>query len=136
MSPRLRMAHATPRVPEKTEQAHGVQLLRTIGAKVWVLGTVRRRGDFPGTMQTPGIADVLAFLPVRGQPNQRVFLAWECKAAGGRLRPEQQEFRDACLDAGVRHLVGGYDALIAWLVEYGHVKAESFPYYRQPKERE
>jgi hypothetical protein len=134
MSPRFRMAKAHHRVSEKVEQAHGVQLLRTIGAKVWVLGTVRRRGDHPGTMQTPGVADVLAFLPVRGEPNQRLFLVWECKADGGRLRLEQIEFRDACLAADVRHLVGDYNALTAWLTEHRYVKADSVPHYRQPQE--
>lgn len=132
----LRMAkarHQRPaRVPEKAEQAHGVQLLRSIGATVYVLGTVRAKGDFPGTRQTPGIADVLAFLPVRGEPG-RVFLAWECKAVGGRLRPEQVEFKDLCDQAEIAHVVGPFDALIAWLAVRGYVKAESFSHYRQPR---
>jgi hypothetical protein len=29
------------------------------------MGTTRRRGDYPGTMQTPGIPDLMAFLPVK-----------------------------------------------------------------------
>jgi hypothetical protein len=74
------------RVSEKTEQAHGVQLLRSLGAKVYVLGGHRRAGDYQGTMQTEGLPDVEAFLPVRGT-RRRVFLKWECKAVGGRLRP-------------------------------------------------
>lgn len=128
---KLRMAKA--RVPEKSEQLHGVQLLRSLGAKVYVLGGHRRRGDYQGTMQTEGIADVFAFIPIRGEAPRRIFLAWECKAVGGRLRPEQQEFQALCIDAQVAHLVGPLDALIAWLAARDIVKAESFPHYRQPR---
>jgi hypothetical protein len=53
------------RVPERVQQAHIIRLVRTIGGVVYVLGTVRRRGDYQGTMQTPGISDLLVFLPVR-----------------------------------------------------------------------
>jgi hypothetical protein len=65
---RLRSAKATlrlPRVSERAEQSHIVQLLRTVGGQVYVLGTTRRRGDYAGTMQTPGLPDLLAFLPVK-----------------------------------------------------------------------
>ena len=120
-----------PRVPEKAEQAHGIQLLRHLGGKVYVLGGHRRKGDYQGTMQTEGIADVFAFIPVRGE-RRKVFLAWECKAAGGRLRPEQVEFKDLCADADIAHVVGPFDALIAWLAGRGFVNANSFPTYRQP----
>ncbi len=127
------------RVPEKTEQAHGVQLLRSLGAKVYVLGTVRAKGDHPGTRQTPGLPDVEAFIPVRGaesvpgEVRQRMFLKWECKAVGGRLRPEQREYQELCAGAHVAHVVGTFDALIAWLAARGFVKAQSFPEYRQPR---
>lgn len=124
--------HRLPRVPEKAEQAHGVQLLRSIGAKVYVLGGHRRRGDYQGTMQTEGIADVFAFIPVRGE-SRRIFLAWECKSNGGQLRPEQREFRDLCQDAEIAHVVGPYDALIVWLTSRGLVKTESFATYRHPR---
>jgi hypothetical protein len=125
MKPRIR-------VSEKTEQAHGVQLLRSLGAKVYVLGGHRRRGDYQGTMQTEGIADVFAFVPVRGE-RRLVFLVWECKAEGGRLRPEQREFQQLCADADLAHLVGPFDALIAWLAARGLVKTNQFPAYRQPR---
>lgn len=131
---KLRMAKASTgrgRVPEKVEQAHGIQLLRALGSKVYVLGGHRRRGDYQGTMQTEGIADVFAFLPRRGEAS-RIFLAWECKAEGGRLRPEQVEFKTLCEDADVAHLVGPFDALIAWLAARDFVKADQFPTYRQP----
>lgn len=119
------------RVSEKTEQAHGVQLLRSLGAKVYVLGGHRRAGDYQGTMQTEGLPDVEVFLPMR--VGRRVFLKWECKAVGGRLRPEQREYQELCLVADVYHVVGPFDALIAWLAEYGYVKADNFPHYRQPQ---
>lgn len=121
-----------PRVPEKVEQQHGLQLLRSIGARVYVLGTVRRRGDYPGTMQTPGVADVFAFLPKRGNQRRRA-LWWECKAAGGRRRPEQIEFQELCGETDLEHVVGTFDALIAALDGLGYVKATQFPHYRQPR---
>jgi len=127
------MAVKLPRVPEKVEQQHIVQLLRTIGGRVWVLGTKRRRNDFHGTMQTPGVPDVLAFLPVRAEPGRFVFVWIECKARGGRLRPEQAQFQALCDAAAVAHVVGDLDTVIAWLVLHGHVQADQFPHYRQPQ---
>jgi len=121
-----------PRVSEKAEQHHIVQLARSIGGQVWVLGTTRRRGDFAGTMQTPGVSDLILFVPRRPEGRELVFL--EVKGQGGRLRPEQIQFRECCLAAGATHLVGGLDRFIAFLVERGLVKADAFPHYRQPKE--
>jgi hypothetical protein len=45
----------TRRQPEKAEQAGIVKLVRALGGRVYVLGTRRKRGDFQGTMQTPGL---------------------------------------------------------------------------------
>jgi hypothetical protein len=120
------------RVSEKVEQAHIVQLLRSIGATVYTLGTRRRRGDYPGTMQTPGIADVFAFLPPKTR-QRWVLLAVEVKAEGGRLRPEQVRFRELCLWADVAYVVGPLDAVITWLVAEHYVQASQFPHYRQLK---
>jgi hypothetical protein len=132
-----------PRIPEKAVQAHVVQLLRSIGGKVWVTGTKRPRGDFQGTRMTPGLPDLVAFLPPRAYRIQGdipyakpVLLFVECKAAGGRLRPEQQEFRDLCQDCDVAHIAGDLDAVIAWLSERHYVRASQFPTYRQPKSLE
>lgn len=117
---------------ERVEQTHGVRLLASLGAKNYVSGTVRARGDRPSTMQTPGIPDVESFLPsLGGRP--RVLLKWECKAVGGRLRPEQAAYRELCLEAGIAHVVGPLDALIAWLAREGYIRADSVPHYRQPK---
>lgn len=121
------------RVSEKAEQAHIVQLLRSIGAKVFVSGTVRRRGDFAGTMQTPGIPDVEAFLPPRWDCGLWRVLKVEVKRVGGQLRPEQAEYRDLCSRANVAHVIGPLDAVIAWLAAEGYVKTSQFPTYRQPR---
>jgi len=122
-------------VLEKAEQAHVVQLLRGLGGIVYVVGTHRKKGDYQGTMQTPGIPDVMAFMPPRvvlgvARP---VFLFIECKAKGGRLSLDQDNFRRHCADALVEHVVGGLDDVIAWLVARQYVKAEQFPHYRQPQ---
>ena len=114
---------------ERYEQADGVKLLRMLGAAVYVLGTVRPRGDHPGTRQTPGLPDVQCFLPMRG--GARVFLCWEVKSAAGRLRPEQAIFRDHCKAAGVAHVTGDLTALMAWLVSAGYLTADQLPHGRQ-----
>jgi hypothetical protein len=118
--------------PERVEQANGVQLLRSMGAAVYVLGTVRRKGDHPGTMQTPGIADVEAFLPAReGRP--RRLLKWEAKSRRGRLRPEQAVYRELCsATPGVLHVTGPLDALIAALIEHGYLRGDQVGHYHLP----
>lgn len=118
---------------EKHEQADGVQLLRTLGAAVYVLGTVRAKGDHPGTRQTPGLPDVMAFLPASRLelgPTLPRFLCWEVKREGGRLRPEQAEFRAHCQASGVSHVVGGLGALMLWLVLQGYLRRESLSHER------
>lgn len=126
---------AIKRQREKVEQQHGVETLRWLGAKVYVSGTRRKRGDFQGTMQTPGIPDVEAWLDGArvGFPGVRVLLKWEVKAAGGTLSPEQREYQQLCRAADVRYLVGDYNALIGWLIAHGYAKPEQFAVYRRPK---
>ena len=127
-------APRTIRHPERHEQNAIRGLLATLGAKVYVLGTTRKKGDYAGTMQTPGLPDLIAFLPWDGERDlTRTLLVIECKAKGGRLRPEQAEFMVMCLEAAVHHVVGGLDDVIAWLVQHGYVKADSVPHYRLPK---
>lgn len=120
------------RVPEKAEQAHGIQLLQSLGATVYKLGGARRRGDYQGTMQTEGLPDVFGFLPVRGS-TRRIAFWWECKAAGGRVRPEQRVFLELCADADLVHILGTFDDLIAWLAARDYVRTDQFPHYRQPR---
>ena len=113
-----------PRVPERVVQRQIVALLRSLGGLVWVLGTTRRRGDYQGTMQTPGLPDLIAAIKGR-------MLMVECKAKGGRLTDDQLVFRAFCLDCGVAHVVGGVDEVLAWLQQQGIVKPDAVPWYRQ-----
>lgn len=122
---------AKPIQREKVEQANGLNLLRSVGASVYVLGTRRRRDDYQGTMQTPGIPDVWFFLPSVSRCGW-----WEVKAEGGRLSPAQRAFRDSCLLANIDHIHGGVDALIAYLVSVGRLKAENVAHYRQKPPQE
>jgi hypothetical protein len=131
------------RQPERTEQAHIIRLLEQLGATVMVLGTVRPRAvpcprcgapparvDF-STRQTPGIADLEAFLPARdGRPGR--LLKVEVKAAKGQLSPDQRAYRDRCQAAGVAHVHGTLDAVIAWLHGEGYITASQVPHYRLP----
>lgn len=129
-----------PRQRERAEQAAIVRLLRSLGATVYTLGTTRRKGDFMGTMQTPGLPDLIAFIkrktwldvdtPLDGITRRVLFI--ECKAKGGRLRPEQAEFRALTLQADVAHVVGGVDEVIAWLIDQRYLKADQVAHYRQP----
>jgi hypothetical protein len=123
------------RQPERQEQQAIVKLLRLIGAETWVTGTHRRKGEYQGTMMTPGLPDVFSFLP-RGLG----LLCIEVKSATGRLRPEQIVFRDACLACEapyrVHHVTGGQDAVIAYLLALGLLAHHQVPYYRQPAESE
>lgn len=121
---------------EKHEQADGVRLLQSLGARVYVSGTHRRSGDYQGTMQTPGIPDVEAFLPPpRWRPAglARQVLKWECKRPGGKLSPAQRDYADLCQQAAVAHVAGDLNALIAWLVGAGYLRPDQLPHDRQPK---
>jgi hypothetical protein len=117
------------RQPERVEQRHIVQLLRSVGAHVWVIGTTRRTGDYQGTMMTPGMVDIVSFLP-RGLG----VLFVEVKAPKGRLRLEQDVFRACCEETAapfrVHHVVGGLDAVIGTLIGLGVLKAENVAHYR------
>jgi hypothetical protein len=121
----------TRRQPERLEQRAIVQLLCALGCPVWTLGTHRRRGDYHGTMQSPGLPDLLAFLPL-----DTGLLCIEVKAKGGRLRPEQEVFRNACLACEspwqVHHVVGGLDTVIGYLMSLGLLKAQDVAHYRVP----
>jgi len=120
-----------PRRLEKAEQHAGVQLLRTAcRAQVYVLGHARPKGDRQATMQSPGLPDVEGFLPRPG--GGAVFFKWEVKRTGGRLSPAQVDYRARCLEAGVAHIVGDLDALIAWLIAEGFLRRDQVPYYRLP----
>jgi len=123
---------------EKAEQSEIVALLNPIGARVYVLGTRRRRGapcphcgtfvsEDQRTRQTPGFCDLLAFLPWRltgGVPARRLLMI-EVKSARGARRPEQREFRDLCAAAGVDHLVGTAATVRDWLEHEDYIRSRS-----------
>jgi hypothetical protein len=119
---------------EKAIQAQIVTLLRLVGARVYVLGTRRRRGDYPGTMQTPGVPDLWAFLPRSPLgPGYDVDVVWvEVKAAGGRLRPEQRVFLEDCVIRHVPHVFGGVNEVISFLMTGGWLTVKQMPHYRWP----
>ena len=106
---------------ERQEQRAIVDLLRSVGGQVWVIGTTRKRGDHPGAMQTPGLADIFAVVPAKGDLFDTA--VWiEVKAAGGRMRPAQVEFQRCCKAACIGHLVGGVDVVLDWLKRGGWIK--------------
>lgn len=116
------------RQPEKAEQAAIVKLLRGIGCAVYVLGTRRRAGDYQGTMQSVGVPDLYTILP------RHTGTLWvEVKAAGGRATPEQRAFQAACQACGQAHVLGGQNAVIAWLLEHGYIHEGQVPHYRLPE---
>lgn len=126
-----RISKSGGRLSEKVVQQQIVNTLRSLGAAVYVLGTRRPAGDYQGTRQTPGIPDVLAFVPC--VLTASVVQLWvECKAPGGRASVEQQQFRARCDQAGVAHVMGGLEELTAWLIERGIVRADRVPHYRLP----
>ena len=113
------------RLSEKVEQARIVQLLRTIGATVYVLGhpSPNDGRTHRGTGQTAGIADLEAFLPKPTRAGQTLgFLKIEVKAAGGQLSAPQHWYQSMCQAADVPHLVGGLVVVEAWRRQRGYVK--------------
>jgi hypothetical protein len=113
VSGRSRLTRAQrPRISEKAEQQAIVDLLRLIGAKVYILGTKRRKGDYQGTMQTPGIPDLYAFLH-----NQPLWI--EVKARGGNRSEAQFEFANAATGACHAYFCGTADEFTAYLRDLG-----------------
>jgi hypothetical protein len=123
----LQRLHASAKRSEKQEQRAIVDLLRAIGAVVYVLGTTRRKGDHPGTMQTPGIPDLYAFLPAKPFSVVLQFRPiWiEVKAVKGILRPAQKGFRWLCEMSGEDHFTGTADQFAAELTRRGYVKGKA-----------
>ncbi len=106
------LAGKKARVSEKQEQQAIVDLLRLIGAKVYILGTKRRNGDYPGTMQTPGIPDLYTFCGDK--------CIWiEVKTVIGRPSEAQREFAYLCEGAGHRYFRGTADGFTAYLRQLG-----------------
>jgi hypothetical protein len=108
---------------EKTEQAAIVQLLRTIGASVYVLGTRRRKGDYQGTCQTPGIPDLYCVIRKPHAVSNYLQPVWiEVKAGRGRTSEAQAQFKEESNCACIPHLIGGIDVVTHWLRQGGWIK--------------
>lgn len=141
------------------EQRHVELLLASVGGRVYRVGTRRRRGDYQGTMQTPGLADLRAFLPHARLIRLPAYNCDECarhlivnhidpkhptacerfdvlevevKSGAGKLSAEQREYRALCLAAGMSYVSGGVDAVVAWLVGGGYLDPKNIAHYRQP----
>ena len=89
------------------------------------------------TRMTPGLTDLYVLLPesVDGQTLPHG-LGVEVKAKGGTLRPAQAEFARLCGDAGVMHLVGGLDVVLAYLQQAGYIREYPGQYRTHTKGRD
>ena len=127
-----------PTTDEKHEQANGIRLIEAVGGKAYVLGTRRAMAcgvcgapsTDPSTRQTPGIGDVLGFIPPSPRAASRALwtAVWiEFKGMGGGLSPEQVEFRNFCRAAGLPHVVGGLDAVMVFLEAQGWIRPAGIP---------
>ena len=100
---------------EKAIQADVIKLYRRFGCVIYSLSQPR------ATKQTPGLGDLFGFTPmIYIQPSRLAF--WhETKTAVGKLRPDQREFHEFCLETagGCRHVVGGLLAAEEFLVHVG-----------------
>lgn len=109
-----------PRVPEKAEQSAIVQLLESLGAKVHVIGTKRRKGDYQGTMMSAGLPDLYVALPFRSAPRHYRALWIEVKAAQGRASDAQRAFGVVAeATIGATYIRGTCDDVQRWLVDHG-----------------
>ena len=119
---------------EKHIQFDIVKLLESLGAKVYRIGTKRKKGDHQGTMQTAGIPDLLAFVPTKistVNPRRVSSVRWksspvqlwiEVKRPGEEMSEEQAKFRNHALEADCAHVVGGVDEVVDWLRARGIVR--------------
>jgi hypothetical protein len=81
---------------------------------------MRALGFVPIRMAQKRASKVTAGVPDRYyiHPVRKLALWYEAKTATGRARPAQLQFRQLCLDAGIHHVLGGFDALRTWLTEH------------------
>lgn len=121
------------RVPEKVVQEHIVRALRTIGAHVYILGRPGLRDRRcpkchqvvhveQGTRQTPGIPDLMAFLPMSPTGYPAHFLQIEVKAIDGRRSEDQKRWAVYCEETNQPYLCGGLDVVLAYLKDRGYVR--------------
>ena len=111
------------RQPEKAIQRAVIQLLMAARAEVYVLGVHRKRGDHQGTMQTPGIPDILAFLPPADGGLGPYLQLWiEVKAPAGRESKAQRTFKTWCIFSRQSHITGGVDEVMRYLKTGGWIR--------------
>ena len=124
-----RRADPRRRPLEKVEQQHIITLARSIGCQVYVLGTRRPKGDYPGTRQTPGIPDLWMFLPMRHPDCSGLW--WEVKRKGGTRTPEQMAFGESCALAGQRYGFGTANDFCDYLIRHGYLRPEQVSHERR-----
>jgi len=139
---------------EKIVQSQGEKLFMSLGAQVYRFGTRRAQRCWncheiskdQGTRQTPGPADIQAFLPpprypvdesvrhVFAHPRRRYQVMWEAKRdPHQKLSDDQAVFAAMCHDADVLHVYGDLSALFAFFILHGWLKADNVPHYRRPE---
>ena len=106
---------------EKDEQAAIVELVETLRGKAWVIGTVRPDGDFRGTCQTAGIADLWVTLPA-GASSRAIGIWWETKRRKGKRSAAQLDFAEWCIVTGTPYGYGTCDEFIARMKIGGWLK--------------
>jgi len=114
--------------PEAAEQEKALRLLRSMGARVWVAGTTRKRGDYQGTMQTPGLPDLPFVFLRRGDGYTLLVVEVKSPTAARSIRagrsPEQLEVARLCELANIHYFCGDCDGLIGWLISHGFLRAD------------
>jgi hypothetical protein len=115
----LATARPRPRL-EKAEQADVLRVLQALGAQVWLTGTRRPHGESHSTRMTPGLPDLLVFLPARGGAPAR-FVTMELKRTGGSMSVEQQRFKGCCDATGIAHVCGDASTIVDWLETAGYL---------------
>lgn len=108
------------------------KLLNSIGAAVYVMGTIRHDGNSDDTIPIPGVSGLLlCWLPDRRiqssgvivSTNVPVLLFVQCMAKDAEMSPEQRIFRRWCHAAHVHHVVGDQQAVIQWLIDQRMIAA-------------
>jgi VRR-NUC domain len=117
----LRPINAEPL--EKFIQRDIQKLLLLLGAKVYVLGTRRAQGDHQGTRQSPGLPDLIAFLPARLPSRRSRILLIEVKRPGNDLSQAQFDFQTLCQRADIAYVTGNLDRVLTWLTAEGYLHA-------------
>src|SRR4030095_15852963 len=109
---------------EKAEHAGTVKLLKLPRVPLGLDGPNCGMfvAEHPGTCQTPGLPDLLAFLP--GEPIRPVCFI-EQKRAGGQLSDDQRTFRVLAETSSALYIAGTMTDVLAWLTDRGYFKNRS-----------